>query len=235
MAVVEALAFVGEFYLTLVEDGFEHLGTIATDGGIESAVAFIAHTTAYLDEGIPGFVEMLGSAGCLGKIEQHFGIAHGNHGRTVAGEAVLVGEVIIGMVAEGGIERFLADVDGTSVVAEILGEIAFLRVVPELFERGIPGVVLQLILGAAAVRYGMLGDVDIAYEPPFGAGEGEGAIEAWVTVEEEQLAVVGVGSCLRGALAVGHGEEIDHLSGGRERVAAAVASEGCGGTDVLLP
>jgi hypothetical protein len=53
VAVVKALALVGQFNLTLIEDGLKHLGTVGLDAGVESAVAGIAYAlTDALQDGI---------------------------------------------------------------------------------------------------------------------------------------------------------------------------------------
>ena len=78
MTVVEALALVGQLNATLIEDGLEHLGTVALDSRIKSAVARITHALTNPDESIPRLAEVVGTAGSLGKVQQHLGIAHGN-------------------------------------------------------------------------------------------------------------------------------------------------------------
>ena len=86
VAVVEALALVGQLDAALVEDGLEHLGTVALDSGVETAVARIAYTLTNLNKCIPCLIQMVGTAGCLCKVQQYLGIAHGNQGLTVTGK-----------------------------------------------------------------------------------------------------------------------------------------------------
>ena len=90
MAVVEALTLVSQLDATLVEDGLKHLGAVALDGRVESAVTGIAHTLADTDECVPCLIQVIGTTGCLGKVEQHLGITHGDEGLTVACESTSV-------------------------------------------------------------------------------------------------------------------------------------------------
>ena len=66
MAVVEAFTLVSQLDATLVEDGLKHLGAVALDGRVESAVTGITHTLTDTDECVPCLIQVIGTTGWNG-------------------------------------------------------------------------------------------------------------------------------------------------------------------------
>ena len=248
--VVVAVALVGQFYLTLVEDGGQQPCTVAGDAGGKAVVVVcrVAHAAADLLQGVDSLVEMPCAAGCLGEVEQHLGVAHGEQRGGAFHKALRVAlavDILIEWrVVQIEVVAALAHIEGVAAglvggLCEQVGPVTgggggFRQVVLVV----VPHVAPQFVVAAGRIDVGgydarerRVGEAYTALAPlPLHAGEGEGAVEAWVAVEPELPLVIG-DAALAGLQSVGHGEEVHQL----RRGSVTAAAVGVARTDAVLP
>ena len=153
--VVESLALVGQFHLTLIEHGSKHFFTRGEVGG-QTVVLLggVAHAGTNLLQRLQGLVEVVGTGGSLGEVEEHLSVAHPDEGRSALLETLwrrgADAEAVERRGAEGTIVTALADVDGAVLLCHKVGSVAVRRAAHAvgLILRGIPSVAPKGEVGA---------------------------------------------------------------------------------------